>query len=342
MKDLKYVLLIIGTLFGAGFATGKELAVFFVRFGSISYIVPIIVCILLYFSIYFLIIYFKQKKCDKITENIIVKCILFIIYLIFSASMFSALILFLHNNFLLNNYLIYFLSILFCYFILRKKLKFITEFSKFLTPILVVLFLFICFKYSFNHGEQLTTQNSIIVLPNSILYLGANIILLTNLLENSAEKIVKPKRVAMFSSLLFSLIVSVAIFALNKNTNHIYEEMPLLEIIGKNSLMSFVFGYVFVSAILTSLTSFLFATKNTMPFKIKNSNTQNLICVLLIVITSLLGFSKIVENLYFVIGILGLLLFAILCLSSKFCFYFTNNKIHKPSKNTKNNDARHY
>ena len=50
MKEFGKVMLIIGMVIGSGFASGKEIAVFFSRFGWLSYVfIPI--AFLLFFSL---------------------------------------------------------------------------------------------------------------------------------------------------------------------------------------------------------------------------------------------------------------------------------------------------
>lgn len=343
MKDYKIIFLIVGTLFGAGFATGKELVVFFVKFGTVSLWAPLILFVLLSFSIYFLINYFKNKKNNKINQNNIIKLLFFIIYLIFSASMFSALTAFISYNFVrINYFLIVFIVAIFSYLILNKEIKFLTNINKFLVPIFVVLFIVICVNCSLNSSLLIKSKNlEYLLIPNSILYVGSNIVLLTTLLDKSATLVSNPKKVAILSSLIFSVLVMLGIVALLNNANYLQSEMPFLEIVKNNTILYYFFEFVFISAIITSLSSFLFATKNNFILKIKNSNIQNLICILLLVFVSLFGFSNIIENLYFVIGFLGFVLLSFLILSSKFCFYFTHNKVHKPSKYTKYDDACH-
>ena len=111
--------------------------------------------------------------------------------------------------------------------------------------------------------------------------------------------------------------------------------MPFLKLVENSNVLNFLFNFVLISAILTSLTSFLYATKSNFVYKFKSNFLNDLMCIFLVLIIALLGFSNIIENLYIIVGCIGISIIVFMFLSFKFCFYSTNNKIHKSSKYAK-------
>ena len=84
------VLVLFGTVLGSGFASGKEIVVFFSRFGNLSFLYIFFSCVL-----FFLLFYFFLKNAEKILKIVekskAVKCLTFFVSLIFCSSMFAGL-----------------------------------------------------------------------------------------------------------------------------------------------------------------------------------------------------------------------------------------------------------
>ncbi len=156
MKNaLKIVFVIIGTLIGAGFASGKEIYIFFAKYGIYG-----IIGILISTTLTALIISktlkiikkyninsYKEflqkinKKGNKII-NYIVNTFLLVTFFIMIAG-FSAYI---KQKFSINEYISSTIFILICYIVLTKNIKGVIKINEILMPILILFTIYIGIK----------------------------------------------------------------------------------------------------------------------------------------------------------------------------------------------------
>ena len=84
------VFLLFGTIVGSGFSSGKEILVFFSRFGELSYLYIVIACVL-FFLLFYLFLSKGKFVIEKLEKLKIVNMILIFISIVFTASMFAGL-----------------------------------------------------------------------------------------------------------------------------------------------------------------------------------------------------------------------------------------------------------
>ena len=73
MRQIKLILLIIGTIIGAGFVSGKDIAIFFSNYGYFSLIFIFPMFFLLYFIIFKLLIIGSKNKINNASDlNIVI------------------------------------------------------------------------------------------------------------------------------------------------------------------------------------------------------------------------------------------------------------------------------
>lgn len=134
-------LAIIGTVIGSGFVSGKEIVVFFSRFGVFSY--PCIV--LSFFLLFFLFKYILnhgEKALLRLKNSKISFFLNLLLCLIFSSAMFAGIanVLTFKNSFV--NYLLFFIVICLCLFVFKKGLGGLNKLNFIFVPIMTLIFLF--------------------------------------------------------------------------------------------------------------------------------------------------------------------------------------------------------
>ena len=99
-KSFSSVMIIIGTVIGSGFASGKEITTFFTVFGYYSFLSLPIIFFGFYFCIYKLLLIGSKNKIENIDQlnylifkknNKIIKIFTFISFVIISSTIISGL-----------------------------------------------------------------------------------------------------------------------------------------------------------------------------------------------------------------------------------------------------------
>ena len=167
---LKVVFTIIGTFIGAGFASGKEIHLFFFRFGFLG-IIGIIIS-----SFFISIILLKTLKIikknniknyenflNKIIKYKIIKKILNKIICIFLAFSFCVMISgfcsFFKQEFNINKVISGILILSICYFVFQKNINKIIKINNFLMPIIILIILYILFIKNNNFNFYFLKNN---------------------------------------------------------------------------------------------------------------------------------------------------------------------------------------
>lgn len=328
MKEiLKIVFVIIGTIIGAGFASGKEIYIFFNKFGIAGLFGIIFSSIFTGIIIYKLIINIKEKNIKNYNEllnelnkkhpkinkliNYIVNSFLLISYFIMIAC-FSAFI----NQ--IFNIPVYISSIFFCFLcvlIFLKNIQGIIKTNEILIPVLILLIIYLGIKnvpyiINYNIQELINIEHSG-WLFKAFLYVSYNSIILIPIITNlNIEKINKKqiKLISIFSS-IFIIILAIIIFSLLlRSNNYTYNlELPLVEI---SAQFGVVFKYLYEIIIIISIFTSSIGAGYSFLKNVSKSKKQYIIYLILINITGIMvsniGFSKLVEYLYPLFGLLGI------------------------------------
>lgn len=329
MKNtLKVIFVIIGTLIGAGFASGREIYLFFVKYGENGKIgivlTGIITGVIIYKALKITKTYeinnynkllervnWKHSKLNRYI-NLIVNSFLLISFYIMIAG-FSAYIMQTYNT------PIYISSIIFviiCYIIFKKSIQGVIKANEILVPILIILITYLGIKnipYSFNANSISTLgENTSAWVIGSILYASYNSILLIPVLTGLRNYLNSNKQIIKISIISSSIIIVLALFIyslLLRGEFFISElEMPLIEITMQfGKIFKYIYGFVIIASIFTSAISAGYSfLKNASKTKKSYEIILLIICITGIVVSNI-GFSKLVEILYPLFGILGLL-----------------------------------
>ena len=205
-KSLLASLTIIGTVIGSGFISGKEIFVFFSKFGIISF--P---CIFLASILFFLFFKFMlnhgQDALERIKKSKFSFVLNFILCLIFSAAMFAGIVNLLQFDKKWINFLIFFAILLLCLLVYKFGISGLSKINMVFVPIMVIVFIIILLpKISLKSFENM--KNSLLVSPifYSLLYVFLNTansgVMLAQLSKDMTKS--KKRKLPSFRPLRFS------------------------------------------------------------------------------------------------------------------------------------------
>lgn len=370
MGVLKVVFVIIGTLIGAGFASGQEIYLFFYSYGIYGIIGLIISNILIGIVIYktFMIIQEKniltyhkfleyiiegrkiekqesKKKIKKEIENqnnikrkkfeylniaYIMNIIINIFILVTFFIMIAGFGAYLEQEFSINNIVgSSILAILTFIVAFIDEKKFI-KINEILIPILIILIIAIGIISFFNIDLSKSIENLNSELENindsnndmggymrssiisAIIYASYNSILLIPILITLKKELKSKKqimKISVLTAIISTLLASLILYLLTTIDIQIAQiEMPMVYVATSISkIFKYIYGFIILCAIFTTSIalqkSFL---ENVFENKKSYPQIVSLMCITG-VITSNIGFSKLVASLYTLFGYLGLI-----------------------------------
>lgn len=325
MKEVvTIVLVIIGALIGAGFASGQEIYSFFYSYGVIGLIGIIITCVLISFTLYkslkiiyknkidnyndFLKVFIKNKKVTK-AINLIINILLLVTFYIMIAGFGAYFEQEIGVSKIIGSCVLVVMSAI----VFFTSVKGVLKVSEFIVPVLIIFIIII-------GGINLITINSEIENPvikkgwllSSSSYASFNMILLIPAIIPLRKQITKEtniKYIAIISGILM-IIMSVMIYMLLTKCDIDIStlEMPIVYVVSTYfGKFKPIYAFIILSSIFTTAISIGIGFLQNMS-KNKKSYAQ---FVLFMCITSLIvsnfGFSKLVNFVYPLFGYLGIL-----------------------------------
>lgn len=332
----KICFVIIGTIIGAGFASGKEIYTFFCIYGLNG-----LWGILISNGIIGLVIYLTFKIA---INNNIKNYSDFISYLVGPNKILNYTINNIMNIFLLISFVVmvsgfgaYFnqefnipaiggsliISVL-TFFTFFKNINGIVKINTYLIPLLIFLIVLLGFKeniFSFS-SHALPSASGFSWLLKSILYASYNSIVLIPIIINLKNLISNKKQIKYIIgiTLLFMIIMSVVIYiVLNLNILEIRNiEIPIVYIANKfGTFYKYLYGFVILIAIFTTAVSEGYSFLNNISKNKKQYFTYSVLICTLSIAFSNIGFGKLLDILYPLLGYLGLLQIGVLCMPHK-------------------------
>lgn len=320
MDTIKISLLIVGSIIGAGFASGKEIYQYFAKFGSVCFILLPILFLVLFFSILLLLKLGQKLKINYINElngklfknKNTINIFTFLTFLILSAAMFSGIynLFLIYFNFL-NKYFLIFLCVILTYFLSFVNIKTFSLISNIIVPIIIVLMCINCGSIVLNL-DCFTIQPSFsfiaIILP--FLYAFQNVFLSSFVIVKSAKTLSKSSCffVSLISSTILTLLLLLGCLALLKCPMP-YSSLPFVET--ANSLgktFGIFYGVVMFFAVITTYITTLTTLQEF--FGGKKFYNKKIFMIILVCVLGLFDFKVFVKNLYPIIGIIGFLYLA--------------------------------
>ncbi len=346
MKNiLKSCLVIIGTMIGAGFASGQEIILFFSQYGNIGLIGMIISCIITGIIIHKVLSFNSDKKIQNYTEFLntlpmspvtkkIVNMMITIFLLISFYIMIAGFSSYFWQEFEVPLWITGIGIAIICYIIFKNDIKGIISINTILIPFLILFIFYLGIKNIPFTAEYLMQNMSPIERPiqcfiSSILYASYNSILLIPILIE-LQKYMKTKNMIKKTSIICSgifIILGICLYCLLlRGGGYILElELPILQIVKEFGVVYYwIYGIVILVAILTTTISAGYGfLKNISKSKKKYNFAVLILCISSIFITPI-GFSNLVNWCYPIFGVLGLI--------QLFFLFFRNDKIKFSNK----------
>ena len=319
MKAVLFVVfLILGTVIGSGFSTGKEIAVFFSRFGLFSFFfIP--VCFVIFYAVFYLLLTRGKKKLKNSKKSKLISCLMFVCATIFSSSMFAGV-----ENCMTSMHFVFVVVLMFlvfalCFFACFKEIKFLSKINLVLIPfLLLVLFCFFVFKLRKSSFSHIASPDFFTGLLGgglyTILYVVLNISLSSVVIAKAGENLTKKQ--AKLSAFLSAFVLSAFILMINIlvvcNFELVNSAMPLLAM--SEGIASILLRFVIMVGCLTTLLSMVYISASCCKDFSLSDRFVFVICVLLPFFLGKIGFSFIVSFLYPFASYLGVILLFLLFL----------------------------
>lgn len=334
MSILKVVFVIIGTLIGAGFASGQEMYLFFFSYGLKGLFGILISSIIIGFVIYntliivkkynlknyknFLDVLIKTKSKNKYFNikaviNLIINIFILVTFFIMIAG-FGA---YFEQEFGINSIVGSSILSILCFAIFITSTKGLIKVNEIIIPILIASMIIIGIINIkdiniYNLDKYIIQTNTGSSFISGLLYASYNSILLIPVLITLKDFIKTKKQIGWISIISVSIIIilSIMVFLLliRVDVDITKLEMPAVYVVSNmvKGLRVFygiiILGSIFTTAISLGTSFLKNVTKN------KRSYTQVAIIMCIIsVIVSKMGFSNLINLLYPIFGYLGLL-----------------------------------
>lgn len=326
VKDiLRTIFVIIGTMIGAGFASGQEIYLFFNKYGTIGILGMIISCVLTGLIIYKVFHIVKTKKIHTYSEflesissnkkiNKIMKIMIQGFLLVSFYIMVAGFSAYFNQEFGILIYIPAVVMAILCYITFVNDTKGIVYINTILIPFLCVFIFYLGIK-----NLDFTTmyfQNNIISnyqwgwLFSGILYASYNSILLIPILielGNYMNEKNKIKKASIWCAIILAILGLILFFLLLRGNNYAQNvELPMIQITKEfGNIHSIIYGIVILIAIFTTAISSGYGFLKNLPTK-KYKIATIITCLTSILVVPI-GFSNLVNLLYPIFGVLGLM-----------------------------------
>ncbi len=310
-KTFSAVMIVVGTVIGSGFASGKEIAVFFSRFGNISYLF-ILFAFFLFWGVIYLFFSFGEKLTRKISSSKIFSFLTVLVSLIFTSSMFAGAGNVLPENAVLKAFFSLFLIVL-CLIIAKNGLSFLSGINNFIMPVTLLsmcIVLFSNLKFSF----AVSAQSELGGLFFMLLYVILNFSISSIVIAKGGMNLSQKQKVwaSFFASLTLSFFLLLTNFVLLSHPSAMAESMPLLAL--SSGVGEVLIKFVIFSGCLTTLFSLVLTSTDCLKQFHLSGFLRCFIAIILPFAISYLGFGAIVSYLYPFASVLGTLFLLILFL----------------------------
>lgn len=336
MKNvLKVVFVIIGTLIGAGFASGQEVYLFFFSYGMEGLIGILISSIIIGVVIYstfnilnkykintykdFLNILIPKNTKLKIIANFIINIFILITFFIMIAG-FGA---YFEQEIGINRLVGSLILAIITFIVFMTSIKGVVKVNELIVPILIG-FIFIIGIISIKNIHILNLENYVIrtnytnFALSAVLYSSYNSILLIPVLITLNNYVKNKKQIfyISFISAIVTILLSVIIFLLLVRVDVEISklEMPVVYVVSNMfKILRYIYGVIILGSIFTTAISLgVSFLQNTAKNKKGYTQISIIMCITSVIISKF-GFSNLVSLLYPIFGYLGLIQILRLC-----------------------------
>lgn len=327
IDDIKIISVIIGTIIGAGFASGKEIYIFFARYGKNGVIGALISSILTAIIIFCTIRIVKKYNIEnnnqfvkKISNNERITEILKNIINIFLVASFwimcTGFCTFFKQEFNVPIIITASINAIVVYLLLMQNINGIIRLNLIVVPIMIAIIIVISIKnYSitniFSNNINIENNSPLQAIVSAILYTSYNSITLIPIIISLSKGIKRNGSIKIITILsgiiIFMLIIEIYKMLVLTPTNVKNIEIPILEILNECHIVKkIIYCVAIITAIFTSAISSGYGALENINNKQNYKKMAFLICALEIPI-SYIGFGRLVEVLYPVFGGIGII-----------------------------------
>lgn len=303
MKNVGKTMMIVGMFIGSGFVSGKEIAVFFSRFGNFSYIfIPL--AFILFFAGIFWILSHGERAEEKFNSSKSLIFISILVNLIFTSSMMAGTIMSLKTKYIALTIVLILALLFLCYRVIKKGMGYLTKVNTILIPILIIVLL-ICLLKNAKVGHVIESKNAAYAGFFAILYILMNLSSSCLVIGKLGSDMSKKSRiyVSLFASLILTVLLLGINYTLLSNENSLDLTFPLLEM--SEGYVFYLMKFVLFIGCLTSVLSIVFVNSKALLSLGLKGFLNYLVCVCLPLVISMFGFGNIVSYLYPLASILG-------------------------------------
>lgn len=322
---LNCVCVIIGTIIGAGFSSGKEIFTFFNIYGFyglVGLILSQIIIGIIIYKFFVILIKYDISSYSNFIHRIIPKsnfmynvvCNIVTIFLLISFIVMVAGFSAYFNQEYSIPYIVG--SIVICvlsFFTFLNNINGIVRINSYFIPFLIFIIILLGFKNleCFTNITYHSINSEFSWVINFLLYASYNLVVVVPILitlKKYVTNIKKAKLISFFVT-LFLIIMSVIIFIL---LNHYFIdihslELPIIYIASQTgNIFRYVYGIAILFAIFTTAISSGYAFLNNLNIRNKKAYTfiSFLVCLVSIFLSNI-GFGSLLNNLYPILGFLG-------------------------------------
>lgn len=344
-KNFSVIFLVLGTIIGAGFCSGKEICVYFAKYGFWS---------LLFLPLFFVIYFFLFKMFlslgrgkeytdfshfnKQFGKNNFFDFVLCCTYVVFSSAMFACLGEMSDLYFgQVGKIIMYIFAFVFTVFMLLKTFKSLKLVNVILIPVVLVCIITVCVVLLFCDSGNFVLTNikaSGLLFFTPIIYACQGLTLSYYILVKAGKDLTKKDAnvISFTSSTILTVVLALAIIVFNLNPQVISQPMPFVILSFKLGFpFDLIYAVVLFFAIITTLLSSTRALYDYLARFIKKPFVNALVTSGITLLMSFFGFSSIVESLYPIIGCMGAVLVLRIWFSSKNKFFVSKgvkNKLH--------------
>lgn len=313
----------VGTVVGAGFATGQEVLRFFVRHGHNGLYGIIITSLFLGLAGGFVISNNKQG-IEKILSrwNKLFDLFLFFAWIMVSGAMFSAVNAVFDEYFFISPW-IGSISIGFlCYLVCRANMKGLSVLNSVIVPAIFAAIIILWAGNDYDTTEVIYRNTGLNWIPDTFFYASCNFMLAISILMRSGKEI-KTKFNAYLVSGIGAFLIGLLLlmeYSMLINAGEVISqtEIPILGLslqIGSWAVVIYII--ILFCGVFSTLCSLVISIDNTIKKWTDKSNGSTLIYIITVsILLGRISLSKIVGNIYPVLGFCGFL-FIILIISQK-------------------------
>lgn len=313
MKVLYMVFMILGCFMGAGFVSGREIACYFSTFGKYSIIGVVIAIILMFLLIYF---FFQLSySCNSFDSFVcayfnksgkVINWLFALCLFILSSSMFAGSLV-IAETINVSKIIFALITAILAYLVVMGNTQLLKKINFILVPIIILTMFMVCVGQTYvniNYGSL------ILSILGSTNYVFMNIVTLGLLILETGRECTRKQ--ALIVSAISSLIIGIILFVCNNAilaNNLLSVPMPMLALATKKGFWVWIITAITIwIGLFTTVISTMFVLSNYVNKYIGNYSLTLIMLLVLTCITSTFGFDFLVAYVYWIIGIVGVIL----------------------------------